>query len=143
VYVERKIPVPEPYPVEVPVYVPVEVRVDRPYPVEVKVPVREPYPVEVPVAVSEPYPVEVPVAVDTPRSFPVHEKLIVDNLLSVPFPSLPFPAGRSFPHTPFPISEPYAYPAAVNTAWPGKFQGLPPFSFNQYGHHGEGLPILP
>jgi hypothetical protein len=125
------------------VYVPVEVRVDRPYPGEVKVPVREPYPVEVPVAVSEPYPVEVPVAVETPRSFPVHEKLVVDNLLSVPIPSVSFPAGRSFPHAHFPISEPYAYPAADTNAWAGKFQGLPTFSFNQYGYHGEGFPILP
>jgi hypothetical protein len=118
-----------------PVYVRVDVPVDRPYPVEVKVPVREPYPVEVPVGVPEPFPVEVPVAVDTPRLFPAHEKFAVENLLPVPF-----PAGRPFPHKALTISEPFAYPEAVTTAWPGK---LPAFPFSQYGHHGKGFPIVP
>jgi hypothetical protein len=77
--------------------------------------------------------------------------LVVDNLLSVPFPRVPYPAGKPFPHTSFPISQPYAHPAAVNAAWPGNSLGLglglglglPQLSLNQYGHLGEGLPILP
>jgi hypothetical protein len=77
---EIKVPVPQPYPVEViknvpyPVKVPVEVKVEKPYPVEVP----KPYPVyvekkiPVPVEKKVPYPVKVPVKVPVPVSVPVH-----------------------------------------------------------------------
>jgi hypothetical protein len=77
---EIKVPVPQPYPVEVikkvpyPVKVPVEVKVEKPYPVEVP----KPYPVYVekkipyPVERKVPYPVKVPVEVPFPVQIPVH-----------------------------------------------------------------------
>lgn len=77
---EIKVPVPQPYPVEVikkvpyPVKVPVEVKVEKPYPVEVP----RPYPVYVekkipyPVEKKVPYPVKVPVEVPVPFQIPVH-----------------------------------------------------------------------
>ncbi|XP_021934706.1 tetra-peptide repeat homeobox protein 1-like [Zootermopsis nevadensis] len=77
---EIKVPVPQPYPVEVikkvpyPVKVPVEVKVEKPYPVEVP----KPYPVYVekkvpyPVEKRVPYPVNVPVKVPYPVPHPVH-----------------------------------------------------------------------
>ncbi|PNF17865.1 hypothetical protein B7P43_G02236 [Cryptotermes secundus] len=77
---EIKVPVPQPYPVEVikkvpyPVKVPVEVKVIKPYPIEVP----KPYPVYVekkipyPVEKRIPYPVKVPVEVPVPVKVPVH-----------------------------------------------------------------------
>jgi hypothetical protein len=78
--------------------------------------------------------------VETPLPFPAHERYAVETLLPPAFPHAPLPTGRPVPHTPFPISEPYVYPEAITTAWPGKFHGLPSFPvkqwlpLNHYGH---------
>jgi hypothetical protein len=111
----------------------------------VRVPVPEPYPVEVPVGVPEPYPVEVPVHVETPRSFPAIETYAVEQLLSAPCPRAPLSIGKPFPYTTFSVSEPHVYSEAFTTSWPGTFHGLSPYSlkegfpFHRYGHYGKGF----
>jgi hypothetical protein len=149
VYVDRRVSVPEPYPIEVPVQVPVyvpvevpvEVPVDRPYPVEVRVP--EPYPVEVPVGIPQTFRVDPPRPVALPPAYPVG--LVAPSL---PFGRLGF--GSPVPEVPVAIPDPYAllgiedcnYPDPTAFLLPGKFPGLLPHAFKEdspfhrHGYHG-------